>query len=76
MYGKQYNDTGLSEGNFCPFHTKACTTGGYETVYNHGIHAVCSSTVVKTWKPSKIIRATMHSGTQGQLNWRTTSSSL
>lgn len=53
MYSKQYNEAGLSVGDFCPSHDDACTTGGDETVYNHGIHAVCSSTVVKTWKTIK-----------------------
>ena len=67
----------MTQADLCPIHTEAHTTwkGGNQTVYKHVIHAACSSTVVKT-KISKIIRAPMHSGTQGQLNWRTTSSSL
>lgn len=47
LCGKQCNDTGVSVGNCCPFHAALLGEGG-KSIYNHGIHAVCSSTVVKT----------------------------
>lgn len=48
IYGKQSNDTDLSVGDFCPFHIEAHTSGATTPFNSRGIHAVCSSTVVKT----------------------------